>query len=82
MKNGHEELYFRKDEASTFEIEFLMEGYDGVIPIEVKSTNSRSKSLDHLLERSEILYGYKLIDGNVGQMGKKITLPLYMGMFL
>ena len=82
IKNGHKELFFRKDEASTLEIEFLMKGADGAIPIEVKSTNSRSKSLDHLLERPEIPYGYKLIDGNAGQMGKKITLPLYMGMFL
>ena len=25
---------------------------------------------------------YKLISGNIGQTGKKLTLPLYMAMFL
>ncbi|MBQ9608476.1 MAG: ATP-binding protein [Lachnospiraceae bacterium] len=81
-KNGHEELYFRKDEASTFEIEFFMETVDGAVPVEVKSGRSRSKSLDNVLKKEEIPYGYKLINGNVGKCDKKITLPLYMAMFL
>ena len=75
-------MYFRKDEASTFEIEFIIEKSDGAIPIEVKSTNSRSKSLDNLLKKPEIPYGYKLISGNIGVSDKKITLPLYMAMFI
>ncbi len=82
IKNGHKELYFRKNETSTFEIEFLIERAEGVIPIEVKAGNSRSKSLDNLLKRDEIPYGYKLIDGNVGILGKKKTMPLYMAMFI
>ena len=82
IKNGHNELYFRKDEASSFEIEFFIEDNGSVIPIEVKSGRSRSKSLDNILKRNEIPYGYKLIDGNVGVADKKITLPLYMAMFL
>ena len=82
IKNGNRELFFRKDEASTFEIEFILEKADGVIPVEVKSSNSRSKSLDNILKKSEIPYGYKLIDGNVGQVEKKIKLPLYMAMFI
>ena len=82
IKNGHKELFFRKNETSTFEIEFLIERAEGVIPIEVKAGNSRSKSLDNLLKRDEIPYGYKLIDGNVGISGKKKTMPLYMAMFI
>lgn len=82
IKNGYKELFFRKNETATFEIEFLIENQDGVIPIEVKSGRSKSKSLDNLLKRDEIPYGYKLIDGNVGVAGKKITLPLYMAMFI
>ena len=82
IKNGHKELFFRKNETSTFEIEFLIEKSEGVIPIEVKAGNSRSKSLDNLLKRDEIPYGYKLIDGNVGISGKKKTMPLYMAMFI
>jgi predicted AAA+ superfamily ATPase len=82
LKNGHKELYFRKTEDATFEIQFLLESSDGVIPIEVKAGRSKSKSLDSLLKREEIPYGYKLIDGNVGVADKKITLPLYMAMFM
>ncbi len=82
IKNGHDDLFFKKNESSTFEIEFLMENADGIIPIEVKAGNSRSRSLDNLLARDDIPYGYKLVDGNVGHSDKKITLPLYMAMFL
>ena len=82
IKNGHSELYFRKNEQATFEMEFLLDAKDGAVPVEVKSGNSKSKSLDNALKKSEIPYGYKLIMGNVGVSGKKITLPLYMAMFL
>ena len=82
IKNGHDALYFRKNEQATFEIEFLIENSDGVIPIEVKSGNSKSRSLDSALQKENIPYGYKLINGNIGKEGKKITLPLYMAMFL
>ena len=81
-KNGHQELYFRKDSQNTFELEFVLEENGQVVPVEVKAKNSRSKSLDNALKREEIPYGYKLINGNVGVAGKKITLPLYMAMFL
>lgn len=81
-KNGHKELYYRKNEQATFEIEFLLESEDGIIPIEVKAGNSRSKSLDNLLKTGDVPYGYKLIDGNIGRVDKKISLPLYMAMFI
>ena len=82
FKNGHETLYFRKNEQATFEIEFLMETKDGIVPVEVKASNTRSKSLDRMLEHADIPYGYKLTGGNMGRSGKKITMPLYMAMFL
>lgn len=81
IKSGHD-LYYRKNEQATFEIEFLLERPEGIIPVEVKAGHSRSRSLDNLLKKESIPYGYKLIDGNVGKDGKKITLPLYMAMFL
>ena len=82
IKNGHNDIYFRKDESSTFEIEFFIENKGNVLPIEVKSGRSRAKSLDNLLKRDEIPYGYKLINGNTGVSDKKITMPLYMAMFI
>ena len=32
--------------------------------------------------RPEIKYGYKFTAGNVGRVGKKISLPHYMSMFI
>ena len=41
-----------------------------------------AEALDALLSDDAIPYGYKLVDGNLGVSGKKITLPHYMAMFL
>ena len=39
-------------------------------------------SLDDLLVRDDVRVGYKLVDGNLGRAGKKVTLPLYLAAFL
>ena len=64
------------------EIEFLVERNGAVSPIEVKASRGSTVSLNEMLERDDIHTGYKLIDGNLGRDGKKVTLPLYMAMFL
>ena len=64
------------------EIEFIGEEGASVVPIEVKASRGSTVSLDEVLERPEVRVGYKLIDGNVGKIGKKVTLPLYLAMFL
>ena len=56
----------------------LKENFDNKIPVEKGGTSS----LDSLLKKDEIKYGYKIINGNVGRTGKKITIPHYMCMFL
>ncbi|MDD5602589.1 MAG: AAA family ATPase [Eubacteriales bacterium] len=81
IKRGYKLYYFRNEKNSQ-EIEFMITKNSGVIPIEVKSGNGATLSLKTLLMQSDIQYGYKLISGNVGISGKKITLPLYMAMFL
>ncbi|MCL2008517.1 MAG: ATP-binding protein [Treponema sp.] len=73
--------YFKTDNSSQ-EIEFIIDGAGTVIPIEVKSGSGPTISLNNLLSKPDIKTGYKLCSGNVGQDGKKITLPLYMAMFL
>ena len=35
-----------------------------------------------MLKRDDVAFGYKFITGNVGRVGKKITLPHYMSMFV
>jgi predicted AAA+ superfamily ATPase len=73
--------YYKADNNSQ-EIEFLLNGKGTVIPIEVKAGTGPSISLDKMLSNPDKKVGYKLISGNVGQTGKKVTLPLYMAMFL
>ena len=75
-------LYYHKTESGDVEMEFVIENDDGVIPVEVKSTNGATQSLNKLLRRNHIPYGYKLTAGNVGVKDKKVTIPHYMAMFL
>ena len=79
-KDSH--LHYYKAQNGDVEIEFLIEREGQVIPVEVKAGNSSSKSLNSVLKREDIPFGYKLISGNTGSIEKKISLPLYMSMFL
>ena len=54
----------------------------GVVPIEVKSSNGATVSLNETLTTKGVPYGYKFVEGNVGVLGNKITLPHFMAMFL
>ena len=65
-----------------YEIEFLVDWQGAVVPVEVKAGRGSTASLNRMLERDDVPLGYKLIDGNVGRDGKKVTLPLWMAMFL
>ena len=73
--------YYRPGE-SIQEIEFLLTKGEHVIPLEVKAGNGKTVSLDNYIERFDPPYALKLITGNAGVSGKKLTLPLYMAMFL
>lgn len=74
--------YYYMPKSNVGEIDFFIEGECGVIPIEVKASNDTSKTFNRILEREDISFGYKFVDGNLGQFGKKITLPHYMAMFI
>ena len=73
--------YFKPGEGGQ-EIEFLYDEKGSIVPIEVKAGNTSSYSLNEFITRYEPPYGLKLIIGNIGQSDKKVTLPLYMAMFL
>jgi len=82
IKKGYSDLHFYRNEAGTAEVEFLLEGELGITPVEVKAGRSKTRSLDNLLKKPDILRGYKLSNQNVGVDEKKVTLPLYMAMWL
>lgn len=77
-------LYFYKNETNTREIDVIIQKDGEVVPIEIKSGNTRANSLKSLMKNHEdIHYGYKFIDGNIGASDENIiTLPLYMAAFI
>lgn len=77
-----EKLYYYRNSDNTQEIEFLLTRNTKIIPVEVKAKNGPTLSMNNILKSDDIPYGYKLTSGNIGVMGKKITLPLYMAMYL
>lgn len=77
-------MYFYKNDTTKKEIDFITQKNGIIIPIEVKSANSKATSLKWLMENNKsIPTAYKFIDGNIG-IGENntITMPLYMAIFL
>ena len=82
-KNGYS-LYFYKNETTKRELDFIIQKEGKVIPIEVKSGNTRATSLKSFIKnKDDVEFGYKFIDGNIGVNDEGIiTLPLYMATFV
>lgn len=81
VKKGYK-LRFKKNEQSSMEIEFLIEKDGEVLPIEVKASNGTTISLNEYIKKWNPSIGYKLIDGNLGVVDKKKSIPHYMIMFI
>ena len=81
-KKGYQ-LYFYKNETIKKEIAVIIQKDGKVIPIEVKSGNTRANSLKTIMKNNkDMSFGYKFIDGNIGVSEEGIiTLPLYMVAF-
>lgn len=80
-KRGITLRYFKR-EGNAQEIEFLMERDGGVVPVEVKSSKGPTASLNGFIEQFAPGVAYKLVDGNAGKTGCKVTLPQFMAAFL
>lgn len=84
VKSGYG-LYYYKREDSTLEEDFFVRTADDLIPVEVKATNGRAKSLRTLIESDkyeDIHYGIKLINGNIGFDGQIYTFPYFCAFLL
>ena len=81
VKAGHDLYYFKPDENGQ-EIEFLLDSSVQPVPVEVKARNGATRSLDSFVDEFSPEIAYKLIDGNVGFMDGKLSMPHYMAMFL
>ena len=81
IKKGYKLNYYKKQD-STLEIEFVIEKNGEVIPIEVKSGNTSTPSLNNFILTYKPHISYKFINGNIGRTDNKLSIPHYMIMFI
>lgn len=80
-KNNKKLYYFEYN--SRLEIDFFIRYNKKVTAIEVKAAdNTKSKSLDSIIDNWNVEQAIKLSSKNVGSNGKIDNYPLYMAMFL
>ena len=83
-KEGYKLFYYKKQD-STLEEDFFIRSRSHLIPIEVKATNGRSKSLSTLIKSErykDIEAGIKLAGGNIGVENNIYTFPLFCASLL
>lgn len=79
VKSGYGLYYYKKDN-STLEEDFFVRTAGDLIPVEVKATNGRAKSLRTLIESEkyeDIRYGIKFTGGNVGYDDGIYSFPYF-----
>lgn len=78
-------LYFYKNEKGTLKIDFFVRDADSLIPVEAKSKDGATISLNNLINQDkykDIKYGIKLCDKNISFNGKFYTFPYFMTFLL
>lgn len=78
-------LYYYKRENSTLEEDFFVRTMRHLIPIEVKATNGRAKSLKELIDSNkyeDIHCGIKFIGGNIGFDKNIYSFPYFLAFLL
>lgn len=80
VKNGYSLHYYKPNDYS--ELEFLIERGGEVVPIEVKAGNEATVSLNAFINVYSPSVAFKLVDGNIGENGGKLTIPHYMAFLI
>lgn len=84
VKSGYD-LYYYKKEDSTLEEDFFVRTASELLPVEVKATNGRAKSLRTLIQSekyADIHHGIKFIKGNIGYNDRVYTFPYFCAFLL
>ena len=84
VKQGYNLYYYSNDKPS-LEMDFFVRDADSLIPIEVKSNDNATASLNNLLKDDkypDVKYGIKLGYKNIGFNGKFYTFPYFLTFLL
>ena len=75
-------IYYFKNEKSTLEIDFVISTKDSIIPIEVKATSSKAKSLREVvlnkIKYPYVKYGVKVSGNNISFSNNTLMIPHYL----
>lgn len=84
VKDGYD-LFFYKDEKGRLEMDFFVRDKDSLIPVEVKANDNATISLNNLINQdkyTDVKYGIKLANKNIGFNGKFYTVPYFLTFML
>ena len=84
-KSGYDKLYYYKSDCPALEMDFFVRDADTLIPVEVKSKDGATASLNHLIDWPsfpDISYGVKFGYKNIGWGGKFYTFPYFLAFLL
>lgn len=84
VKQGYK-LYFYKNEKGTIEMDFFIRDKESLVPVEVKANDNATVSLNNLIDSeryTDIKYGIKLCNKNIGFNGKFYTFPYFLTFLL
>ena len=85
LKKSGYNLYFYKNEDGTQEVEFFVRDANNLIPIDVKATNGKVKSIKSFIEDKnikDINFGIKLAEKNIGFENNIYTFPYFLTFLL
>ena len=83
-KSGYD-FYFYKNEISSIEVEFFIRDANNLIPVDVKATDGKLKSVKQLINDekiSDIKFGIKLAEKNIGFEDNVYTFPYFLAFLL
>ena len=85
LKKSGYNLYFYKNEDGTKEVEFFVRDANNLIPIDVKATDGKVKSIKSFIENKnikDINFGIKLAEKNIGFENNIYTFPYFLTFLL
>jgi predicted AAA+ superfamily ATPase len=84
VKQGYNLFYYRNDKA-TLEMDFFIRDAESLIPVEVKSNDNATASLNNLLKKEkypDVKYGIKLGYKNIAFNRRFYTFPYFLAFLL